>query len=92
MGLRIAIYPHINCHVETLEEALRVTELVDDDNVGVSLTLCHQLKLQGVQDLAPLLKRAMPRLFIVQICGAETGETKSMGWDKLIQPLGSGTT
>ncbi len=51
MGLRIAIYPHINCHVETLEEAMRVTELVADDNVGVSLTLCHQLKLQGVQDL-----------------------------------------
>jgi len=91
LGLRIAIYPHMNCHAETLEEALRVTGLVDDDNVGVSLTLCHQLKLQGVQDLAPLLKKALPKLFIVQICGAETGETKSMSWDKLIQPLGKGS-
>jgi len=91
MGLRIAIYPHINCHVETLEEALRVTDLVADDNVGVSLTLCHQLKLRGVQDLTPLLKRALPRLFIVQVSGAESGDTKAMGWDKLIQPLGRGS-
>jgi len=91
LGLRIAIYPHINCHAETLEEALRVANLVDDNNVGVSLTLCHQLKLRGVQDLAPLLKEALPKLFIVQICGAEAGNTKAMGWDKLIQPLGQGS-
>ena len=91
LGLRIAIYPHINNHVESLEEALRVADLVADDNVGVSLTLCHQLKIQGVQDLAPLLKKALPKLFLVQVSGAETGDTKSMGWDKLIQPLGQGS-
>ena len=91
MGLRIAIYPHINNHVETLEEALRVTDLVADDNVGVSLTLCHQLKMRGIQDLAPLLKKALPKLFIVQVSGAETGNTREMGWDKLIQPLGQGS-
>jgi len=65
--------------------------LADDDNIGVSLTLCHQLKLQGVQDLAPLLKKALPGLFIVQVSGAESGDTRSMGWDKLIQPLGQGS-
>ncbi len=91
LGLRIAIYPHINCHVETLEGALRVANLVADENVGVSLTLCHQLKMQGVQDLAPLLKEALPKLFIVQVSGAETGNTRKMGWDKLIQPLGQGS-
>ena len=53
--------------------------------------LCHQLKVRGVQDLAPLLKKALPRLFHVQISGAESGETKSMGWDKLIQPPGKGS-
>jgi len=91
LGLRIAIYPHINNHVETLEQALRVADLVDDDNVGVSLTLCHQLKVKGMQDLAPLLKRALPKLFLVLVSGAEAGDTKSMGWDKLIQPLGQGS-
>ena len=91
VGLRIAIYPHVNTHVESLEEALRVANLVDDDNVGVSLTLCHQLKKQGVQDLAPLLKKALPKLFLVQISGAEAGDTREMDWDKLIQPLGQGS-
>ncbi len=90
LGLRVAIYPHINNHVESLEDALRVADLVEDDNVGVSLTLCHQLKMRGVQDLAPLLKRALPKLFIVQVSGAGKGDTRTMGWDKLIQPLGQG--
>lgn len=89
-GLRIAIYPHVGNHVETLEEALRVANVVADENVGVSLTLCHQLKKKGVHDLAPLLKESLPKLFIVQVSGAETGDTRTMGWDKLIQPLGQG--
>ena len=91
LGLPVAIYPHIGNHVESLEDALRVADLVGDDNVGVSLALCHQLKTKGEQDLAPLLKRALPKLFLVQISGAEGGDTKSMGWDKLIQPLGQGS-
>lgn len=91
LGLRIAIYPHVGNHVETIEGALRVADLVAAANVGVSLTLCHQLKIQGVQDLTPLLKKALPKLFLVLVSGAETGDTKAMGWDKLIQPLGQGS-
>ena len=91
LGLRVAIYPHVGNHVETLEDALRVANVAADDNIGVSLTLCHQLKKNGVQDLAPLLKQALPKLFIVQVSGAEAGATQKMGWDKLIQPLGQGS-
>lgn len=91
LGLRIAIYPHVYNHVESLEEALRVANLANDKNIGVSLTLCHQLKKHGVQDLKPLLKRALPKLFLVQVSGAEIGDTRKMGWDQLIQPLGQGS-
>ena len=91
MQLPIAIYPHIDTHAECLEEALRVAEQVADDNVGVSMTLCHQLKIKGVQNLEPLLKKALPRLFLVQVSGADAGDTKNMGWDKLVQPLGQGS-
>jgi sugar phosphate isomerase/epimerase len=91
MGLPIAIYPHMGNGVETLEDALKIATLVNDPNVGVSLTLCHQLKKKGVQDLKPLLQQALPHLKLVQISGAENGDTKAMGWDKLIQPLGSGS-
>lgn len=91
LGLKIAIYPHVNTHVENLEAAMRISKLADSANIGLSLSLCHQLKTKGVQDLKPLLKEALPKLFIVQISGAETGDTKKMNWNKLIQPLGQGS-
>ena len=91
LGLRVAIYPHVNNHAESLEDALRVAELVADDNVGVSLTLCHQLKVMGMQDLEPLLQNALPKLFLVLVSGADSGDTRAMDWDRLIQPLGQGS-
>lgn len=91
LGLRIAIYPHVDTHAESLEDALRIADLVAHEKIGVSLTLCHQLKHQGLQDLGPLLKKALPKLFLVLVSGAENGDTKAMGWDKLIQPLGQGS-
>jgi sugar phosphate isomerase/epimerase len=91
LGLRVAIYPHVNNHVESLEDALRVAGLVADDNVGVSLTLCHQLKVRGMQDLKPLIQKALPELFLVLVSGADSGNTRAMGWDRLIQPLGHGS-
>ncbi len=47
--------------------------------------------MQRVQKLEPLLKDALPKLFLVQVSGAESGDTCEMGWDKLIQPLGQGS-
>lgn len=91
LGLRVAIYPHVNNHAESLEDALRIAGLVADDNVGVSLTLCHQLKVMGMQDLEPLLQKALPKLFLVLVSGADSGDTRAMNWDRLIQPLGQGS-
>lgn len=34
---------------------------------------------------------AMPRLMFITISGADTGDTKAAGWNRLIQPLGSGS-
>ena len=39
----------------------------------------------------PVLRAALPRLMFVTISGADTGDTKAMGWDRLIQPLDAGT-
>ena len=41
--------------------------------------------------MVEVLKVAMPKLMFVTINGADSGETKAMGWDRLIQPLGSGS-
>ena len=34
---------------------------------------------------------ALPHLYMISICGADGGNTKEMGWDQLIQPLGEGS-
>lgn len=90
-GLKIALYPHANMYVETLADSVRIAKKVNRRNVGGSFNLCHWLKVEGDIDYRPGLKAALPYLFVVSISGAETGDTKKMGWDKLIQPLGKGS-
>ncbi|HEY5912005.1 MAG TPA: TIM barrel protein [Verrucomicrobiae bacterium] len=90
-GVRIAFYPHTGCWLERVEDALRVARKVDGSNVGATFNLCHWLKVEGDRDPKPVLKEALPLLFFVTINGAETGDTRRMGWDKLIQPLDAGS-
>ena len=91
-GVRVALYPHANNWIERVEDALRVVRKADRKNLGVMLNLCHWLKVGGEEKgLEPLLKEAMPHLFVVTINGADAGLGRRGGWDKLIQPLGSGT-
>ncbi|MFW6164013.1 MAG: sugar phosphate isomerase/epimerase family protein [Planctomycetota bacterium] len=91
-GLRVAIYPHTNDWAETVEDALRVVRKADRENLGVMFNLCHWLKCGGeTTELEPLLRDAMPHLFAVTINGADAGLGRRGGWDRLIQPLGSGT-
>lgn len=90
-GLKIALYPHANCYVETLADSVRIAKKVNRRNVGGSFNVCHWLKVDGDIDYRSALKESLPYLFLVSINGAETGDTKKMGWDKLIQTLDKGT-
>ena len=91
-GVRIALYPHTGMWIERVEEALRVADKLNRPDVGVTFNLCHWLKVEGAdRDPLPVLKAAQPRLMFVTINGADAGDTRSMGWDRLIQPLGSGS-
>jgi sugar phosphate isomerase/epimerase len=90
-GLKIALYPHVNCYVETFADSVRIARKVNRRNVGGSFNLCHWLKIDGDIDYRPVLKESLEYLFLVSISGAETGETKKMGWDKLIQTLDKGS-
>mgnify|MGYP005834640335 CR=1 FL=1 len=89
--LRVALYPHVGFYVATVDDALRLAEKTQRDNVGVSFNLCHFLKLDDEQNLEAVLRRAMPKLFLVSINGADRGETRTMGWDRLIQSLDRGS-
>ncbi len=89
-GLQVALYPHYGFYVSTIEDAMRVAQKVDRENVGVSFNLCHFLKQHDEEEIQTKLAGAMPHLFLVSINGVDRGDTKSMSWDRLIQPLGKG--
>lgn len=91
-SVRIALYPHTGFWIEQVDDAVRVAGKLNRADVGVTFNLCHWLKVEGSErDPLPVLKTAMPRLMFVTINGADAGDTKTMGWDRLIQPLGSGS-
>lgn len=71
---------------------MRVADRLNRPDVGVTFNLCHWLKVEGAErDPVPVLRAALPRLMFVTISGADTGDTRTMGWDRLIQPLDSGS-
>ena len=91
-GVKLALYPHANDWLERIEDAVRVAKKVDRKNVGAMFNLCHWLKVDGDEaKLEAVLKDAMPHLFVVTINGADSGLGRQGGWDRLIQPLGSGS-
>ncbi len=91
-GIKIVLYPHAGSWLERVDDAVRLADKLNRAEVGVTFNLCHWLKVEGVdRDPAPVLKAALPRLMFVTICGADTGDTRKMNWDRLIQPLDQGT-
>jgi sugar phosphate isomerase/epimerase len=89
-GIRVALYPHAGDWCERVEDAIRVAKKVDRKNVGAQFNLCHWLKMGDETNMEPLLRQALPHLFVVTINGADHADRAS-GWDRLIQPLDSGT-
>ena len=90
--VRISLYPHAGFWAESVETCLRVANAVDDPDLGVTFNLCHWLKVEGSErDPMPVIKAALPRLNFITINGADGGDTRKLGWDKLIQPLGRGS-
>jgi sugar phosphate isomerase/epimerase len=87
-GIRVALYPHTNDWLEKVSDAIRVAQKVDRPNVGVMFNLCHWMRAENGNDLESVLEAAAGHLMVVTINGADSdGED----WDRLIQPLGSGT-
>ncbi|MHC4619883.1 MAG: sugar phosphate isomerase/epimerase family protein [Planctomycetota bacterium] len=89
--LKVALYPHVSSWVERVEDAVRIAKKVNRENVGATFNLCHWLKVEGGQNMRPVMEAAMPYVFVVTINGADRGDTKNMGWDRLIQPLDAGS-
>jgi sugar phosphate isomerase/epimerase len=90
-GLKIVLYAHVGNYSESFADILRISRKVNRRNVGVSFNVCHWLKVDGDIDYRPILKESLPYLFVVTTNGAESGDTKKMSWDKLIQTLDKGS-
>jgi sugar phosphate isomerase/epimerase len=90
--LRVAIYPHDNTFVSTGKYALRLAKLVDRDNLGMSINVCHELKAGNGDKLQELVRKSIESLFLVSINGADrvTDPNREKNWQKLIQPVGEG--
>lgn len=96
-GIKVMIYPHVNFWVDNVEDAIRVAEKVDRNNLGITFNLCHFLADHGVnaqETFLPLVGRAMPHLFAISLNGADTPTKEIIQtgnlWEHLIQPLGEG--
>lgn len=89
-GVRIALYPHTADWLERVEDAIRVTQKVDRENVGVMFNLCHWLRTDSQRNYRPLFERAGSKLFAVTINGADTYDDQA-GWNRYIQPLDRGS-
>jgi len=90
-GVKLCVYPHVSTYCETVAHSVKLAKMVDRKNYGAALNLCHLLKVEGSEGIDNKLKEFVPLLFAVNICGADGGDTKQFGWDRLIQPLGQGS-
>ncbi|NQT81432.1 sugar phosphate isomerase/epimerase [bacterium] len=87
-GLKVALYPHTGFWLERVEDAVRLAKKANRRNVGVTFNLCHWLKVDSEKNMKPLMKLAMPYLFVVAINGADSGGDN---WNQLIQTLDRGS-
>ncbi len=90
-GVKLCVYPHVGSYCETVAHSVKLAKMVDRKNYGAAMNLCHLLKVEGSEGIDSKIKEFAPFLFAINICGADDGDTKQFGWDRLIQPLGQGS-
>jgi len=89
--LPVVVYAHVGFYAEGVPHITKLVQEANRPNLGVSFNLCHFLKLDDEKNMEKVLRNAAPYLRLVQVSGADSGDTKRMGWDRLIQPLGKGS-
>jgi sugar phosphate isomerase/epimerase len=90
-GVKLCVYPHTGFYCETVAHSVKLAKMVGRVNYGAAMNLCHLLKVEGSEGIENKIKEFAPLLFTVNICGADDGDTRQLGWDRLIQPLGNGS-
>lgn len=91
VGAKVTLYPHVDCWLERVDDALRVARKAERQNVGVMFNLCHWLKGEQGKELEAVLERALPLLHAASIHGADNPEAIADGTGNWLQPLGEGS-
>lgn len=87
-GLRVVLYPHVDCVPATAEEAWTLVERAERSNVGLTVNLSHELAAGNGVRLAEIVRRVAPRLELVSINGAT--DRPGPLWKNYIKVLGEG--
>lgn len=87
-GLRVVLYPHVNCLPATAEEAFDLAGKAARPNVGLTVNLSHELAAGNGARLSEIIRRVAPRLELVTLNGAT--DRPGPLWENYIQPLGRG--
>ncbi|MBK8804237.1 MAG: sugar phosphate isomerase/epimerase [Fibrobacteres bacterium] len=96
-GVRLVIYPHLGCVVETADEAVAMLDSLrrlGHSEVRMSIHLCHELKAGHRDSLTKIVKRVAPYLALASVGGADSNtasETSLEYWSTAIMPLDRGT-
>ena len=95
-GVKIMLYPHLNCWVECAEDAIRLCQKVNRKNFGMAFNLCHFLAHSNRERVDPMTKftelaaESIPYLFAISFNGADIKPKGENIWNSFIQPLGDG--
>lgn len=88
LNVKLAIYPHKGHEIDTMASVMALADRLDHPNIGVMFVLCHFLRLEEIDTLEAVLKKAMPRLVAVSTSGGDIGSEE---WPNLIQTLDKGS-
>ena len=66
---KVVLYPHADFWLEKVDDAVRVAEKVNRQNVGITFNLYHWLKTDRLENMEKAIEKASPYLFAVTING-----------------------
>ncbi|MGC6423460.1 MAG: sugar phosphate isomerase/epimerase family protein [Lentimonas sp.] len=90
-GLELVLYGHVNFKTDTVATCARLREMAERPEVGLSFTLCHELRQNGSKGIEATLRSIASHLRLVQLNGANQSPTGALGWNDYIKPLGEGS-
>ncbi len=92
LGKDIVIYPHDNCLIESVEEAIPYIQDLKRPNIYLSMHSCHELRAGNGDRMLEVAIKAAPYLKFVSIAGSDvTMYSEGIGaWGDAIKPLDEG--